>query len=140
MLFAESVAKFKTDAMLKVTKDIQSISLELFTNIILDSPVGDPTLWKSKYIPKGYVGGKFRFNWNTSVGTPNFSTSEGLDPTGEIAIQGAEAVIMTGNATSTYYLSNGLPYGERLEYEGWSSQAPIGMVRVNVAKMAELNP
>jgi hypothetical protein len=29
---------------------------------------------------------------------------------------------------------NALPYGPRLEYEGWSSQAPAGMVRISVVE------
>ena len=31
-------------------------------------------------------------------------------------------------------MMNNLPYGPRLEYEGWSSQAPAGMVQVSVTE------
>ena len=33
----------------------------------------------------------------------------------------------------TFYMTNNLPYGERLEY-GWSSKAPSGMVRITLAE------
>ncbi|WP_330210091.1 hypothetical protein [Pseudomonas sp. AM4(2022)] len=29
---------------------------------------------------------------------------------------------------------NNLPYGPRLEYEGWSNQAPAGMVQITVTE------
>lgn len=86
--------------------------------------------------PKGYVGGRFRANWNTSVGAPIEATTEKVDPTGASAI--SDVVKYMGGAGKVTYLCNALPYAERLEYEGWSHQAPAGMVRVSMARIGEI--
>lgn len=83
--------------------------------------------------PKGYVGGRFRANWNTSVSAPDETTTEDIDPTGAKAT--ANVLAKMGGAGSVTFLCNGLPYGERLEYEGWSKQAPAGMVRIAMARI-----
>lgn len=83
--------------------------------------------------PKGYVGGRFRANWNTSVGAPDETTTDAVDPTGNKAKAGVMANM--GGAGTVTYLCNALPYGERLEFEGWSKQAPAGMVRISMANV-----
>jgi len=83
--------------------------------------------------PKGYVGGRFRANWNTSVTAPDETTTDAVDPSGESAI--ANVLAKMGGAGAVTFLTNGLPYGERLEYEGWSKQAPAGMVRIAMARV-----
>ena len=132
--FADSVGKWSQKTQKEIDVKVRATTLDLFRSIILMSPVGNPTLWKHK-APKGYVGGRFRANWNTSVGQPNLGTTAAIDPSGAAAISG----VMTGmgGAGTVTYMANGLPYGERLEYEGWSKQAPAGFVRVNVARVAE---
>lgn len=96
---------------------MRAITLDLFSSIVLSSPVGNPTLWKHK-APKGYVGGRFRANWNTSIGSPDFATTPAIDPSGTAAISGAMRKM--GGAGTVTYMSNALPYGVRLEYSGWS--------------------
>lgn len=83
--------------------------------------------------PKGYVGGRFRANWNCSVSAPDETTTEDVDPTGAKALAGVLANM--GGAGSVTYLTNGLPYGEMLEYNAHSKQAPAGMVRISLAKI-----
>lgn len=85
--------------------------------------------------PAGYVGGRFRGNWQCSVGEPvNFSVDR-IDPSGAAAM--AEVLANVGGAGKVTYLTNNLIYGPVLEYEAHSSQAPAGMVRVSVAKFGE---
>jgi hypothetical protein len=36
-----------------------------------------------------------------------------------------------------YYITNNLPYAERLEY-GWSGQAPSGMIRLSLAEFEQV--
>lgn len=83
--------------------------------------------------PKGYVGGRFRANWNTSVTAPDETVTDDVDPSGSKAT--ANVLAKMGGAGSVTFLTNGLPYGERLEYEGWSKQSPAGMVRVSMARV-----
>ena len=40
-------------------------------------------------------------------------------------------------AGQTIFITNSLPYAYRLEYDGWSRQAPAGMVRVTVVEFAQ---
>lgn len=83
--------------------------------------------------PRGYVGGRFRANWNTSVSEPDETTTDEVDPTGAKAT--ANVLANMGGAGSVTFLTNGLPYGEMLEYHAHSSQAPAGMVRVSMARI-----
>lgn len=83
--------------------------------------------------PKGYVGGRFRANWNTSVSAPDETTTEAVDPTGAKAT--ANVLAKMGGAGAVTYLTNGLPYGEMLEYHAHSKQAPAGFVRVSMARI-----
>lgn len=83
--------------------------------------------------PKGYVGGRFRANWNTSVSAPDETVTDAVDPTGEGAI--ANVLAKMGGAGAVTFLCNALPYGEMLEYHAHSKQAPAGMVRVSMARI-----
>ncbi|MAB96929.1 MAG: hypothetical protein CMK71_02520 [Pseudomonadaceae bacterium] len=84
---------------------------------------------------KGYVGGRFRGNWQVGIGTRPTGTLPDIDPQGNNTIGKAAAVIETYTTdANTIWAVNNLPYGYRLEYEGWSTQAPSGMVRISVAE------
>jgi len=77
--------------------------------------------------------GRFRANWQFSVGAPDLTTSERVDPSGSLTIARILGQVAGIKAGPTVYLTNSLPYAYRLEYEGWSDQAPNGMVRVTLA-------
>lgn len=82
-----------------------------------------------------YVGGRFRGNWQVSFDVAKTGTLERIDPTGQ-ASKGDAAAIIEGftSEVGSIWMINALPYGPRLEFEGWSSQAPAGMVRVSVVE------
>lgn len=107
------------------------ITFELFRRVVLKSPVGNPSLWASP-APEGYVGGRFRANWNVSSNNPDLTTSESTDQSRGNREAAKALNLPIGGIV---YLSNGLPYGRRLEYEGWSSQAPAGMVRLSLTEV-----
>lgn len=81
---------------------------------------------------KGYVGGRFKSNWQVAIGSI---------PDGEIATndKGATAMARVSAAALEFragqiiYLVNNLAYAQPLEY-GWSNQAPYGMVRTTVTE------
>lgn len=82
---------------------------------------------------KGYVGGRFRGNWQVTFGTKALGLLPDIDPQGDSTIANANGVLLTFTSdVGTIWAVNNLPYGPRLEFEGWSSQAPSGMVRVSV--------
>lgn len=109
-------------------------SLKMLESIDQKSPVGDPTMWSSP-APAGYTGGQFRANWMYSIGSPDFSVTSSKDPSGGESMRKAQATNYTMG--DKIYISNSLPYAYRLEYEGWSSQAPNGMVRISVVEFRD---
>jgi hypothetical protein len=44
----------------------------------------------------------------------------------------------SADAGDVVFITNGLPYIKRLEYESWSDQNPAGMVRVTLAELRPL--
>lgn len=84
---------------------------------------------------KGYVGGRFRGNWQVTFNSKAVDQLPNIDPNGGATIAAANGVLLGFNSTvGTIWAVNNLPYGPRLEFEGWSSQAPSGMVRISVAE------
>ena len=111
---------------------VKTALVELSTEIIKRTPVGNPTFWKTRP-PVGYIGGAARGNWFASIGQPITTyDKKKVDKTGSdaIAIANKEASKAFGQI---YYLTNNLPYIRRIEYEAWAYSAPAGMVRVSVA-------
>ncbi len=120
----------------KTNKNLEKLTrgvlLQMSRDIILMTPVGEPSLWQSPP-PKGYIGGTARGNWQASINTPIMRETNRVDESGGATISAAQSAIdqAFGNV---YYLTNNVPYIRRLEYEGWSTQAPSGMLRITVAR------
>lgn len=119
-------------AKLKLELDtvVRKSTLDVFSAVVRRSPVGNPDAWKSA-APKGYVGGRFRANWNCSQGEPDLSTT---DSTGQQRGSDEAQKALTFASGGVVYFTNSLPYAYRLENEGWSKQAPAGMVKVTVTE------
>lgn len=81
---------------------------------------------------KGYVGGRFRGNWQFSIDTPADGVLDQIDVSGNVSVAVLKAQVQSLTAGQTAYIVNNLPYGIALEY-GHSTQAPSGMVRVTLA-------
>jgi hypothetical protein len=96
------------------------------------SPVGDATYWTHP-APKGYVGGRFRGNWQLGIGVIPSGETGRIDPSGAETLGTITASIPTEAAGTVMYLANNSPYGQRLE-EGWSRQAPTGLVGLTAMK------
>lgn len=86
---------------------------------------------------KGYVGGRFRGNWQLSISAPATAALDRIDANGSDTIAAASAAIASFAAGPPIYLTNNLPYAVRLEH-GWSKQAPAGMVRVTAAEFSAI--
>jgi hypothetical protein len=87
---------------------------------------------------KGYTGGRFRGNWSVAFDSPPMGTLDRIDPVGGQTIAEGSSVLAQFKAGRTIYIVNNLPYAHRLEYEGWSKQAPEGMVRVSIAEFQQI--
>lgn len=86
---------------------------------------------------KGYVGGRFKGNWQLSVSFPTSAPIERIDPNGSATIEAGSAALESFEAGPSIYIMNNLPYALRLE-NGWSKQAPFGMVAVTVVEFERL--
>jgi hypothetical protein len=105
------------------------------SRIIKRTPVGNPDLWAGR-APVGYVGGTLRGNWQPSIGQPVSGTitrtdSSGAAVTSDIAREGQRL-----NIGAVFYMTNNLPYAARIEFDGWSTQASAGMMRIEVLETA----
>jgi len=110
--------------------------IELFTSIIKDTPVDK---------------GRLRGNWQTTRNTPAATKTSSVqkDETGQATSQ-AHSVV---TKPDLYYLTNNMPYAETAEYgtwgtgagathkttrDGFSIQAPYGMVRKNIKRLQSI--
>lgn len=142
MNFAETIARHEQGAMKRFASFKAGVMISLGRAVILGSPVGNPAIWKinlgkepGDFVkPPGYVGGRFRANWNFAVGHIDRKTTDAISPTGSISINALVAGSLGADAKATLYLTNSLPYAMGLEFEGKSTQAPSGMVRLNVER------
>ncbi|MDD2046105.1 hypothetical protein [Pseudomonas putida] len=87
-------------------------------------------------VGQGYVGGRFRSNWQLTIGAPAAGEIDEIESAGETI---AKIVAGAGDLSvgEVAYIVNNLPYAIPLEY-GHSTQAPAGMVRVTVADFQRL--
>ena len=114
-----------------IVEVVQETAIVVFAKIIMDTPVGKPKLWKNKP-PADYKAGALRANWQTSVNKESAGILTKKDKTGKRTINRMVSTIKKYNGLGYILLKNNLPYASRIEYGAHSSQAPTGMVRLNV--------
>lgn len=115
---------------------IRNVALEALKRVVDKTPVGNPSKWKSPP-PPGYVGGRARMNWYVQIGGAGEEITSEVDETGSVAVsRGSQVIGQYQNVEGfpSIVLYNNLPYIGRLE-DGYSDQAPNGMVSVTVAEL-----
>ena len=127
---------------LNVETVVQKTTFDLFSKVLERSPVGNSEKWAVNIsrasrglgpVPKDYVGGRFRANWNCNFNSIDESTIDSTDQT-RGANEATKALSIP--AGGVVYFSNSLPYANRLEYDAWSKQSPAGMVRISAAEFS----
>ena len=133
MTFTVDLKEFAEKTKANIATVIQESAVDLFSEIIKETPVGDPSLWKNPP-PANYVAGSLQSNWQCSLDSPENGRLTAIrSDSSTIAAMKSEVIV--AQPDQTIFLTNNLPYGERIEYLGWShAQKPEGMVRVSVAK------
>lgn len=122
MSFATEMREITLKANGAVDKTVRAVTLGLFREVIQRTPVDT---------------GRLRGNWQTTTGYPAQTTKDRTDKTGSLAF--ADALARVGGLGSVTYLTNNLPYAQRIEYDGWShTKAPAGMVRVSFARIESI--
>lgn len=117
---------------------VRKVVIDIGGRIVERSPVGDGTLWKNPP-PKGYIGGRFRANWqygNSEIGVPEGELTD-IDPTGAVSMARITGGVIGKAAGLVHTIINNLPYAQPLE-DGWSKQAPQGMVHLVVMEYQEI--
>lgn len=136
MSFALDLQRFAEKTKDKADDAVGAIVIGMAARIDQRSPVGDGSYWVSPP-PKGYVGGHFRGNWQLGVDMRPTGEIAGADPSGAATQGRIVAAIPEKAAGPVYYLQNNAPYARRLE-EGWSRQAPAGMVGLTVVEFEQI--
>lgn len=118
MGFAADLNRLCAKAGDKAEQVVRKTAIELQGGMIERSPVDT---------------GRFKSNWQAGVGAINRATGDapGSDAKGRTAL-----AIATWKPGQTIYLTNNLPYANRLE-NGYSKQSPAGMVRLTVQEYGE---
>lgn len=121
MSFSSDIEKIAKKLNQSIESTVRATALELFGSIIVGTPV---------------LTGRAKGNWQTSINEPITSV---IDRAGDTeAIAELKNVAGGSIAGKILWLSNNLPYIRRLEFDGHSSQAPAGMVRINVARIKSI--
>jgi len=117
-----SPQEWATKTERKLDLAVRKISLELFSRVILRSPVDT---------------GRFRANWQVAIGSMPNGTLSLDDKIGTATVSNATARSAGVKAGDVIYLANNLPYAQRLE-DGYSGQAPAGMVGLTVQEFQSI--
>lgn len=121
--FSVSTAKWAEDQTMDMEELNKAIILELFTSVILDTPV---------------LEGRLRGNWIISSDDPADGTVDIQDPSGNKTTRRVKNFLSKLDAGKNFdvYLTNNLPYAFRIEFDGYSkTKAPEGMVRKNLIRI-----
>lgn len=86
---------------------------------------------------KGYVGGRFKGNWQVQIGAPATGEISRVDAKGATTLADGTAAAGTARAGDVIFITNNVPYAQRLEY-GWSKQAPSGVVGITVTQFQSI--
>lgn len=136
MSFAVDLRKFAEKAKERADEAVGAVVISIAAELDRRSPVGDAAFWISKP-PPGYVGGRFRANWQLGVGTIPQGERNAVDPSGTVALPAIRAAIPDDAAGKVYFLANNVPYAQRLE-NGWSRQAPQGLVGLTAQRFQQI--
>jgi prophage DNA circulation protein len=115
MSFAADLQRYAKKTGASLDETARAVTLEVFTSVIQDTPVDT---------------GRARGNWQFTTVSPATGETDQSEASAIAAVQ--------PKAGEVNYLTNNLPYIGRLEYVGWSNQAPNGMVRKNIARVRQI--
>lgn len=110
--------RLAANATASITDVARKATADVFRAVVLKSPVDT---------------GRFRSNWNVSVAAPDFTFTDSTNSNRGLTEAARALTLPVGGVV---FISNGLPYANRLEY-GYSKQAPQGMIRTSVIEFRQ---
>ncbi len=120
--FSRDIAAFVKKTRVNADIACRKVSIELQGGVVRMTPVDT---------------GRARGNWGVTIGAAQTSSTDDTDPgqygddPGAQAAAKADAALANFTAGPSIFITNALPYIERLE-TGYSTQAPAGMVAVTL--------
>ena len=120
--FSESLAAFAEQAKEVIDDVFREVVIKIGTSVIRLSPVDT---------------GRFKGNWQFTVGAPSNQSIDTVDKSGHETIAALVAEVSNLEAGQVAYVVNNLLYGIPLEY-GHSDQAPAGMVQITLARFQQI--
>ncbi|MDC1268153.1 HK97 gp10 family phage protein [Gammaproteobacteria bacterium] len=122
MSFTTQVRSWTVKAGDNIEELRKNVMLELFSSVILDTPV---------------LEGRLRGNWTISSGSPETAWFNLVDKDGNETIHKVKDHIKNlPPRDQSVFLANNLPYAHTIEFDGWSKKAPEGMVRKNFIRIS----
>ena len=116
--FALDISHFINHAGSNINTVTKKIVLDVMRSVIRKSPVDT---------------GRFKGNWQYGTGTMPTGTTDIHDEGGSGTIAHITGQVPQQASGKLHYIVNNLPYSIRLE-NGWSSQAPSGMVGLTISE------
>lgn len=114
-------------------KAVRGTAIKLFSAFVESSPVDE---------------GRFRANWFVTGRQPSTKKTNSTDKNGNKTKKRIESAVLGIQDWSMFTVTNNLPYSEVVEFggykdgpktvNGYSKQAPNGVVRVNIARFNSL--
>jgi hypothetical protein len=123
----------------------QTIMMDALGKVVVKTPVGNRRRWKRNIeraqrglppLPKGYVGGHARKNWQITINRRPTNEVQGTDAGGNDTVSKGMQRVRQIDEPCIAYLSNLLPYMDRLE-GGWSKSARNGIVGPTVRELLQ---
>jgi hypothetical protein len=99
---------------------VRKVALQVLRGTVLRTPVDT---------------GRARANWQVTIGSPAAGVVDAEDSGGGMAIEAGVGVLASLPPFAEVWVTNNLPYINRLEFDSWSDQAPDGMLRITVAEV-----
>jgi len=133
--------KIKAFGDVDVPKELQRVmqtaSIFALRRVVGRTPVGDPGSWAPQSLPPppGYEPGRARGGWQVGINRTTETDINRIDPSGNTTIAAGILLIKQAKAFDEVLIYNNVPYILELE-NGYSQQAPTGMVRLTIADLA----
>lgn len=140
------IDEFMEDEVVGRAVEVQkTIMMDALGKVVVKTPVGNRKRWKRNIeraqrglppLPKGYVGGHARKNWQITINRRPTNEVSGTDAGGNDTVSKGMQRVRQIDEPCIAYLSNLLPYMDRLE-GGWSKSARNGIVGPTVRELLQ---
>ena len=120
--FRAAFSKVISRSQGRLVEVVRSTMIEMGSSIVDRTPVRS---------------GRARANWCSAIGSPDYRNDIQADPSAAGARATLAKTLTDYKLGDTIYFTNSVPYAKRLE-EGWSKQAPSGMVKLTIQNYATI--